>query len=625
MSAQFGSWNLSGHQPAPDYLKKVDGVLAPYGPDGVNHFTDVGISIHYHAFHTTKEARCESQPLVSPSGAVITWDGRLDNRAELIQLLKGTIRNDLSDVSIVAAAYEQWGVDGFARLVGDWALAIWDPLNRSLILAKDFVGIRHLYYSFDEHQVTWSTVLDPLVLFAGKPFALCEEYLAGWFSYFPAGHLTPYVGVHSVPPSCFVRFRQGKCATEKYWDFDPNKRIRYRTDAEYEEHFRAAFGEAVLRRLRCDGPILAELSGGVDSSAIVCIADELLRRGTAEVPRLDTVSYYDDSEPNWNERPYFTTVEKKRGRTGCHIDVTSQELFTFQLENDQFCPTPASVGRASEPAKQFATCMTSQPYRVLLSGIGGDEVTGGVPTPIPELEDLLARGQTGMLAHALKVWALNKRRPWLHLLFEATRGFLPPSLVSSPKSKRPPVWMSRRFVRRNRGALHGYQRRIRLWGPLPTFQENLGALDVLRRQLGCSVAISPTIHEKRYPYLDRDLLAFLYAVPREQLVRPGQRRSLMRRALAGLVPAEVLERKRKAFVSRSPSKALTTQRADLANLTTDMVAASLGLLNANVLQELLKETHNAPEFPILPLMRTLVTEVWLRRIHSYGIRALGLQ
>ena len=86
------------------------------------------------------------------------------------------------------------------------------------------------------------------------------------------------------------------------------------SDAEYEEHFRSVFAQSVRRRLRSDSPILAELSGGMDSSSIVCMADEIISRGQLATPRLDTLSYYDDSEPNWNERPYFSQVEEKRGR-----------------------------------------------------------------------------------------------------------------------------------------------------------------------------------------------------------------------------------------------------------------------------------------------------------------------
>src|SRR5206468_6484292 len=169
-----------------------------------------------------------------------------------------------TDVEIVGAAYEKWGANCLAKLIGDWALSIWNPRERSVLLAKDPIGTKHLYYSMAKDHVAWSTILDPLVLYAGRTFEICEEYIAGWFaiSVFPAAHLTPYVGIHAVPPSSSVLLRPGKQTVRKYWDFDPDKRIRYSTDAEYEEHFRSALATAVQRRLRSDRPVLAELSGG---------------------------------------------------------------------------------------------------------------------------------------------------------------------------------------------------------------------------------------------------------------------------------------------------------------------------------------------------------------------------
>jgi asparagine synthase (glutamine-hydrolysing) len=272
-------------------------------------------------------------------------------------------------VAIVAAAYEKWGANCFAKLIGDWALSIWNPGNRSLILAKDPIGTRHLYYSFDNNQVTWSTILDPLVRLAGKTFALNEEYIAGWFSMFPAVDLTPCVGIHSVPPSSSVLLRPGKHAVSKYWDFDPKNKIRYRTEAEYEEHFRVVFAKAVQRKLRSDRPVLAELSGGRDSSSIVCMADTIIARGAADTPRLDTISYYDDSEPNWNERPYFTKVEEKRGRTGWHVNVGAQDPEKSPRLNHRpnlltaaLCQLPATMAallRTSGcvwPRKEIASC-----------------------------------------------------------------------------------------------------------------------------------------------------------------------------------------------------------------------------------------------------------------------------
>jgi asparagine synthase (glutamine-hydrolysing) len=619
MSVQFGRWNTDGKPVDRDYLAKVRSLIAPYGPDDEGAYATSNLSILYRAFHTTKESRRETQPHVAESGVVITWDGRLDNRAELIRQLRNGLTSRSPDVSVFAAAYEEWGANCFAKLIGDWALSIWDATSRSLILAKDPIGTRHLYYSADNGQVTWSTILDPLVLFGGKTFALCEEYIAGWFSFFPATHLTPFVGIHSVPPSSSVVIRNGKHSVTKYWDFDPAKRIRYHTDAEYEEHFRVDFAEAVRRRLRSDRPILAELSGGMDSSSIVCVADSIISRGAADAPRLDTVSYYDDSDPNWNERPYFEVIEEKRGRVGTHIDVGNREPFNFQFETDHFSAVPAADVRRSEASRRYAACLTSQGNRVVLSGIGGDEFTGGVPTPTPEIEDLLAQCQLRALTRQLKAWALNKRKPVFYLFFEAVRSFFPSPLFPTPKGKQPPPWLNPRFVKRNRVALQGYEQRSTLFGPLPSFQNNLSALDALRRQLLCCALPSRPPHEKRYPYLDRSLLEFIFAIPREQLVRPGQRRSLLRRALVGMVPDQVLNRKRKGYVSRGPRVSITTGLTSLMEMSQHMVASSLSIVQSKTFSETLLKASLGQTAPIVLLMRTLGVEIWLRRLSNFGI------
>lgn len=619
MSVQFGRWKLDGRTNDQDYLKKVTAILAPYGPDATGFYFKGNVGIVYCAFHTTGESQGEVQPYVTSSGTVITWDGRLDNRAELIRLLGDASAFASADVTIVAAAYEKWGTNCFAKLIGDWALSIWDAKTHSLILAKDPIGTRHLYYSFDHRQIIWSTILDPLVLLAGKTFALCEEYIAGWFSFFPATHLTPYVGIHSVSPSSSVLLRHGKHEIFQYWDFDPGKKIRYRSDAEYEEHFRAVFSEAVRRRLRSHTPVLAELSGGLDSSSIVCMADAMIADGISETPRLDTVSYFDDFEPHWNERPYFTKVEEKRGRIGCHINAASDQSRTFEYESGRFLATPGSYVRPTEAAKQYAACLNTQGIRVVLSGIGGDEVTGGVPTPAPELEDLIAGAQFRTLAHQLKSWALNKRKPWFHLLFEAVRRFCPVKLVGVSKHKMPPAWLNPDFVRRNRRALHGYEARVNLFGPLPSFQENISTLDMLRRQLECDLLPSEPLCERRYPYLDRNLLEFLYAVPREQIVRPGHRRSLMRRALVGIVPEEILNRKRKAFVVRGPRAAVASQGATLLELNQHMLSSAFGITNAEEFRFALQKAHDGQAIPIVPLMRTLVVERWLTNLSSWHV------
>src|ERR1039458_3598646 len=110
MSVQFGRWNFKGQPPTPDYVDKVSSVLARYGPDSSKAYSQGGVDILYRAFHTTKESHREMQPYISRSGSVITWDGRLDNRTELIRDLAGSATSSSTDVEIVAAAYETRGI-----------------------------------------------------------------------------------------------------------------------------------------------------------------------------------------------------------------------------------------------------------------------------------------------------------------------------------------------------------------------------------------------------------------------------------------------------------------------------------------------------------------------------------
>src|SRR5689334_18304239 len=160
MSAQFGRWNIEGKEFAPDYIRKLRESLAPYGPDSDEVYANSNVTILYRAFHTTPEAAREVQPYVSASGIVVTWDGRLDNRAHLIRSLghvasSSNSNEHLTDVELCAAAIDRWGEESLGKLIGDWALSVWDPRRHSLLLAKDPIGTRHLYYAFDQSHVTW--------------------------------------------------------------------------------------------------------------------------------------------------------------------------------------------------------------------------------------------------------------------------------------------------------------------------------------------------------------------------------------------------------------------------------------------------------------------------------------
>ena len=541
----------------------------------------------------------------------VAWDGRLDNHAELASEL---CCQHASQADCVAAAFRKWRAGAFARLRGDWAATLWNPQEQALLLAKDPMGVRPLYYATTPRAVFWSNSLEWLVRLHNVRGELNLEYLAGWLSFFADPRLTPYSQIHSVPPSSYIRLNANGLTIRKYWEFEETELLQYREECEYEEHFRAALTDSVRRRLRSEKPLLAELSGGMDSSSIVCVADAVLRQEPHLTPRLDTLSFYDDTEPNWNERPYFSLIEARRGREGLHHQLDPTDALAPVFHRETFASTPAELGRSAATETLMSTIAT-QGYGAILSGIGGDEFTGGVPTPIPELADLLASRQFRSLASRLQAWSLAQRRPWLHLLSETVGAFLPFSCCSSP-SQKVPTWLSPSFHRRYRHVFTGYNRPFRP-ARRPSFQEYLSTVEALRRQLAASAKNPSTALEKRYPYLDVDFLQFLFAVPRPLLVQPGKRRRLMRRALVGIVPDEILNRKRKAYVVRAPAAAIAARWDEVRSLAQNMIAESLGIVSAASFLHALENVRDGREIVSLSLQRLLQLEGWLQNIAKH--------
>ncbi|MBI3476436.1 MAG: hypothetical protein HY010_11945 [Acidobacteria bacterium] len=617
MSAQFGTWNFDGRPVDTRYLNDAATLLSPYGPDRQTSHVACNISLQYFAFHVTKESRREVQPLVTQSGDVITWDGVLDNQDELAKEIGLANSDEHTDLQIVAAAWTKWGTNCFAKLLGDWALTVWKPAEQTLFLAKDFIGTRHLYYCVRQDHVAWSTVLDPLIVLAGCTFQLDEDYVAGWLSHFPAAHLTPFVGVNAVLPANYVQIRNGKVRTTRYWDFRPRHTIDYHTDGEYEEHFRTLLATSVQRRLRSDAPILAELSGGMDSSSIVCMADNLVARGVP-APRIDTVSYYQDDEPAWDERPYVAVIEKTRGRTGCHIDVSTHNLLSYRYDSDRPELTPVSRGDASEPVSKMASYMASNGHRIVLSGLAGDELLGGAPSFIPQLADLLVAARFGTLSRQLTAWALSNRTTVMALLTEVLRTFLPKGLTDTSRDVRSAPWLETEFTATHRAAFSRYQRPFSLFRDKPSVQERLETVEALRRQIASCVQAPQILCDKRYPYLDRDLVEFLFAIPPDQLQRPGKRRSLMRRALVGIVPDELLNRKRKAFLARQPLVDIMSHWSAYRELAENSILVALRFIDRNRLTASLEKARAGDMIPLPLLAHAVVLENWLRHIRPYG-------
>ena len=626
MSVQFGRWNLDGEPVDPCYISRVKTLLAPHAPDSTTVCVKGAFFILHGAFHTTREAQEERQPAVSPAGTYLTWTGHLDNRSELMGRARRTSSLNPTDLEIVSSLYELKGGESLRDLVGDWSLSVLHHYEQKLLLAVDFLGAKPLYYLRSHRYIAWSNVLEPLVVLSPDKFALSEDYATGWLYGFPAAELTPYQGIHAVPPGSCAELTRSLEKVLSYWTFRPQETVRRFKDAELDEGFRHFFEQSVRRRLRSCGPVVSELSGGMDSSAIVCVADRLLKAESDLTPCLNTLSYLDDSEPNWNERPFLKSVENLRGRSGLHIDVNTQLSFVPLRDSARFPDTPAVGVVPSVPQQKVSRYLRNEGIRVALSGIGGDETTGGVPDGSAELADLLSEGRFLEFFRREFAWCLALRRPILHMTRDVVAGFLPPGPFHQSLLRTKVPWIKPELESRQRNNPSCRSLRLTLHGPLPSVQENLYTLGDLQRQIASSpIQIHPP-RDRRYPFLDRDLLEFLYSVPREQLVQPGHRRSLMRRALCGIVPQSVLERKRKAYVARAPVVSIRAQAAELTDWTKVMLVADIGLIDPALFHRAIEAACDGNDTHLWRISRTLELESWLRdsrvqscvHIHSGG-------
>ena len=612
MSIIFGVRGVEGDSIQEQYLTQLGHATERYTPNGTTLLIKGPVGMGFQSYPTHERSNLESQPATGLDGAMLTFDGRLDNRKELQRML-GIDGDETADSRIALSAFEQLGEECFAKFVGDWALALWSPLKRSLYFARDHAGTRTLYFEYRGGCVLWSTCLETFFT-EGKTRDLDQEYAACYLAGRPLRDRTPYQTIRAVPPAHYLTIRDDRIVHRAHWKWMIEDRIRYQSDRDYESRFLDLFGQAVARRTGPGAPFVAELSGGMDSTSIVCMCDVLRRSCDGSKELVDTLSFFNDREPAWNEKPYFSLIEKQRGKVGTHIDL-AQSFVTYEplpSSRDGLALLPGSDAGTLDRERYFENQLRRE-YAAILSGVGGDELLGGVPSPMPELADLLITCNIRqLLSRALK-WSLVDRSPLLGMLARTATFMVRMYGHRGISREKIPHWIAP-----GARAMCGYSgiprveesRRI---GLLPSTIENGLTWWFLLESLPHLFPAQLVRREYRYPYLDRDLVEFLFRVPRATLLGPGRRRALMRNALKGIVPAEVLERKRKAYVIRKPLLSLQTATDKIQALFTKPLLAEYGLVIPSILRSAAQSVSAGREPQLwTSLMRSISFELWLR-------------
>lgn len=620
MSIIFGIKRPVGDVIEERHLWTLANATDRWAPDGTFVRVQGGIGMGFQPYRTQQRSILESQPVTDDLGNMVTLDGRLDNHQELRDLLTIDDPNTL-DSLIVLAAFRRWGDDCFTRLIGDWALAIWSQPERALYLARDHAGTRTLYVRQTEDQVLWSTYLETFLAerISSNPD---RNFVLRYMACLPLHDLTPYEHIRSIPPSQYLRISEGSVVQQEYWTPFRHSQTVYRKDQEYEEHFFCLFKQAVERRTGPGAPIIAELSGGIDSTSIVCMSD-YIRTNEAINSRqdyIDTVSYYRDTEKTWDERPYFEATEKCRGKQGIHLEI-SEPRFDFRpTSNSSIVPGIDSTTLLRE--KTFESTVGPGGYRSILSGLGGDELLGGVPTPLPELADELMGCQFVRLFRDSIRWSLANRNTLINTVTDVGRFAV--SLYHRPSSSTSdvPPWFTEEASKRHGLKYDNSDRAIpHMFKQRPSAISNALAWWSTLETLPHLFPRSLARYEFRYPYLDRDLAEFVLSIPRSQILQPGKRRYLMKRSLKAVIPEHILNRRRKGFIAGGMIRALQSQAADIRAYFRESVLAEQGLIDlSRFLESLEQSTALARTDWCRPIRATVAMEQWLRTGPTGGHR-----
>jgi asparagine synthase (glutamine-hydrolysing) len=514
MSGIAGVYNFQARPDNRAQLLVLGDALTERGPDGGNGIVAGPIGMLYRAFHTNAQSRREQQPLLSRFGHLLCWDGRLDNRDELLPLLESELRRDRTDVALVFAAYQKWNTDFLSRLIGDFALSLWDPLNKTLLLARDPFGVRPLYYFHNDDQFVWSSTLTSLLALPAIAAEVNDEYVAGCLALYPEVASTPYRNITAVEPGQFVTVNEREFKLRRFWRPAENDEVRYAKDEEYEEHFRQLFREAVSCRLRSDRPVWSELSGGLDSSSIVLMADRIQADERAGTKPVKTLSFVDNPSVTFFDHRFIDVVERERGQRGVHLDGGGHWIHLAAPE-DHFIATPLTSLCVAELHQRVWQGMKDAGARVLLSGLGGDQVTWSNLEPAPELCDLLAARKPISLHRLLQVWSEATHIPYVQLLWQETvLPFLPVSLRARFQNQiQLSSWLDHEFVKRTKISERLVLPKDPFAFKLPSRRIQSSRIWYIVMNIARGEYWEHAAYEKTYPFLHRPLVEFLMNVP----------------------------------------------------------------------------------------------------------------
>jgi asparagine synthase (glutamine-hydrolysing) len=479
----------------------------------------------------------------------IVHNGEIYNYLEIqkeLERLGHTLRSK-TDTEVILHAYEEWGTDCLKRFNGMWAFAIVDLNTKRIFCSRDRIGEKPFYYFYDGKRFCFASEIKALLRTEHFSIEPNEQIIADYLFLGLLDHTneTFFKNIYQLRPGEYLLIENNRVIIQSYWDID-GKEIRFTEEREYSERFCELLTDSIRLRLRSDVPIGSCLSGGLDSSSIVCLANKLMFDGQMIDPRL--------------------VGQRQKTFSSCFEDLAYDERKFIELVIDQ---TGAEKNYVFPQAKDFSEEMTKliwhqdEPFgstsiyaqwnvmrlskergiTVLLDGQGADEMLGGyTPAFYYFMAQFLAKGRLVRWMKEIKAFR-DKQDITLSRLLKGILGVLLPSwgrVVAQKMTTAGTPWANktfqnhclRPFARANKfgDALNNYLYQAFLFVALP---------GLLRYEDRNSMAFSL---ETRLPFLDFRLVEYLFSLPPSQKIREGVNKVVLRNAMKGILPEAIRNR-----------------------------------------------------------------------------------
>jgi asparagine synthase (glutamine-hydrolysing) len=541
-----GQQRLDG---AFNLVHRMCDVIRHRGPDdeGIHVAPGIGLGMRRLSIIDLAGGR---QPIHNEARTIwVVFNGEIYNYRELRDELEshGHRFYTSSDTETIVHAYEQWGDDAFRRLRGMFGIAVWDAVNRTLLLARDRAGQKPVHYVERGGRLYFGSEIKSLIAAgAVEPrldLAALDHYLA--FLYTPRD-ASIFENVRKLPPGHFLKWQDGRAEVHRYWQV-PAEETFHGSEDEAVEGLTRVLQEAVASHMVSDVPLGAFLSGGVDSSAVV----GMMSRVSSRPVKTFSIGFDD---PEFDELEHARTVARHFG-TDHHEFVVKPDGLSILDEliahfDEPFADSSAiPTWYVSEIARKHVT--------VVLSGDGGDELFGGYDRyiPHPRVRKFDALGLPGLRAAAGVAWPLlphgTRGKNFLRHVAKDSIGRYLDSMTLFPSDERAALYSDGATAAVRSATEQRLARHFHRFGALPhdsrmmrfDFETYLPE-DVLVKVDRMSMAHSI---ESRVPLLDNEVIDFAASLPARFKIRDGRRKHVLKRALEPLLPAGILNRRKQGF------------------------------------------------------------------------------